>query len=224
MWTTSIATAALVALPVVVASQTYPTGGSGQSTAGQSNPASPYSFSVQNTPQFHLDEAKRVLDSISTSDLTGDAASRIAAIESRFRDLRTSYKNQSGPVWSTDLAASSSSATSGQVGTSGSMPPAGQTASGAHGDWKTTFKKIEGDLDALNIPKSSFAPYSNGSSGPATSGMSGMSTGLGGTNTGTSGTTGSMSAATVRLSSEVRNRLEQFRTHLEEFYSLTHQR
>lgn len=171
LWTTSIAAAALVALPMIATAQTYPP--AGQTTSGQSSQSQ--MSSDQNTPQFHLDEAKRVLDSISTSDLTGAALSQISQIKTQFNDLYNDYKSKGGAM-------------SGQVGTSG-----------AKTDWKTQFNKIEGELDGLSIPKSSYAP----------------SVGV----SGTTGTGGAM--ANVTLSSEVKDNLTQFRTHLEQFYSLT---
>ncbi len=227
VWTLALAVAALAALPVVAAAQTYPPAGqsSGQSTTGQSNPSSQYGSTEQNSPQHHLDEAKRVLDSISTADLTGDAASRIARLKTEFNTLYTSYSNESGSAMSSSSTSggsstSSSSATSGQVGTSG------QASMGT--GWKSNFKTIERDLDSLGIPKSSYAPTATGSE---SSGMSGSTSGTTGSET--SGTTGgatsgmsgsAMSTANVNLPSDVRDKLEQFRTHLEQFYSLTAQR
>ncbi len=184
LWTTSIAAAALVALPMIATAQTYPP--SGQS--GQSYPSSQMSSSDQNSPQFHLDEAKRVLDAISTSELSGAGLTQVSQIKTQFNDLYNAYKNKSG------------AATSGQVGTSGTTPP---PSSSMATDWKTQFNKIEGELDGLNIPKSSYAPSS----------VSGT------TGTGTSGAMSS--SANITLPSEVRDSLEQFRTHLEQFHSLT---
>lgn len=175
-WTTSIAAAALVALPMIATAQTYPPAGQTSSGQSQSQMTSP----DQNTPQFHLDEAKRVLDSVSTSDLTGAATSEVSKIKTQFTDLYNDYKNKSGV----------GSSTTGQVGTSGTPVI----------DWKTQFNKIEGELDGLSIPKSSYAPSSG------VSGTTGMSSGA---------------VANVTLSSEVKDSLTQFRTHLEQFYSLT---
>ena len=64
-WTMAIAAAGLIALPIIGVAQTYPPSGStsGQSTSGQST----YSSSDQNSPQFHLDQAKKDLDAIPTS-------------------------------------------------------------------------------------------------------------------------------------------------------------
>ena len=218
LWTT-LAIGALVALPVVAAAQTYPP--AGQSSTGQSSSSSQYSSSAQNSPQHHLDEAKRVLDSISASDLTGDAASRIASLKTEFNTLYTNYSNKAGSAMSSNsgTSTSSSGATGGQVGTSGST--------GGTGDWKSDFTKIERELDTLGIPKSSYAPSSeSGSSGMGSSGSTyGSGTGTSGTTgTGTSGAMSGSMSANVSLSSDVRDKLEQFRTHLEQFYSLTEQR
>ncbi len=210
---TALATAAMIALPIIATAQTYPPSGStsGQSTTGQSNPSSQYGAKDQNSPQFHLDEAKKVLESIDASSLSGDAASQISQIKSDFNNLYNAYKSKSGSSVSSSAtsggATSSSTASSGgQVGTSGSgaTPSSGMTGAS---DWKTTFNNIESRLDALNVPKSAYAPQVSGTS---TSGTSGTMSG------GTSGTAGT----SVTLPSDVRDKLEQFRLHLEQFYSL----
>ena len=78
LWTMAIATAGLISLPIIGTAQSYPSSsstgqsGSGQSTT-QSGSSSYGSTSDQNTPQWHLDQAKKDLDGISSSSVSGDA-------------------------------------------------------------------------------------------------------------------------------------------------------
>jgi hypothetical protein len=196
VWTTSIAAAALVALPMIAAAQTYPP--AGQSTSGQANPSSQSRSTNENSPQSHLDEATRSLDSISTSDLTGVAMSQVSQIRTQFNDLYNDYKNKSG-------SASSSTGTSGTM-----MPPSSSESGIVATDWKAQFNTIESELDRLNIPKSSYAP----STGSGVSGTTGSTSGMTGMEAGST-------SANVSLPSQVRDSLTQFRMHLERFYSLT---
>ncbi len=208
-WTTSIAALALVAIPMMATAQTYPPS-SGHSTAGQSSASSQQSSGDQHSTQVHLDEAKRVLDSISTADLTGNAEAEVTTIKTQFDRLYNSYKNQSGSSSSIATGSSGTSASSGTMGTSGS------TAT-TDSDWKTNFDSIESELDRLSIPKSSYAPPASGWSSAGTSGTSG-GTGTAGSTSGTSA--GSGTSSSVNLPSDVRDSLQQFRMHLEQFYSL----
>ena len=193
VWTTSIAAVALAALPMIAAAQTYPP--AGQTTPGQTNPSSQYGSTNENSPQSHLDEAKRALDSISTSDLTGAAMSQVSQIKTQFNDLCDAYKNESG-------TASSSTGTSGST-----TPPSSNAVSR---DWKAQFNTIEKELDRLTIRKSAYAP-------PIRSGVSGTT----GSMSGMTGMEAGSTSAKVSLPSQVRDGLTQFRMHLERFYSLT---
>lgn len=215
LWTTAIGAAALIALPVIAGAQVYPPS-SGQTTSGQ---ASQQSATARNTPQYHLDQAKQVLDSISTTDLTPEASTQISQLKTQFDDLYNNYKGKSGAASPSAMStagmatATGNATTSSQVGTSGSTEPQSSAMGGsASADWKETFNKIESQLDALNIPKSPYAPKAGASSGAGVSGT-----------TGTTGVTpggSSTSAANVNLPSDVRDKLRQFRMHLEQFYSL----
>lgn len=226
-WAMAMATAGLIALPIIGAAQSYPSPQSGQttsgqSTAGQSASSSSYSSADQNSAMVHLDKAKKELDDISTSSLTGDAATQISTLKTDFNDLYTSYKNKSGQ------SASGQAGTTGSVPPSGVTPPSGVSASGATGDWKTDYTAISRILDHLNIPATS---PKGASSGSGTSGsMSGNTGSTSGTTgqTGTSGTTGSMSgygtsSSTPMFGADVRAKLASFRMHLDEFYEAANQ-
>src|SRR5512138_3169573 len=101
-WAIAMATAGLMTLPIIGAAQSYPssqsgqTSTSGQSTTGQSTSSSSYSSSDQNSPMFHLDKAKKDLDDISTSSLSGDVATQISTLKTDFTDLYNDYKSKSG--------------------------------------------------------------------------------------------------------------------------------
>jgi hypothetical protein len=219
-WTIAIATAGLVALPLIGAAQTYPPSGStsGQSTSGTTT--SEQTSSNENSPQFHLDQAKKALDGVSISSLSGDAATRISTLKTNFDNLYNDYKSQAGGA----------SSTGSQVGTSGSSsanPPAGSSSSSSTtSDWRTEYTQITQALDRLNIPATSprGASSSYGSSGSSGS-MSGT-TGSGsvsGTSgsSGQTGTSGSaMSSTPVTIPADVRAKLSDFRMHLDEFYKL----
>ena len=100
-WATAVGTAALISLPLIGAAQSYPPSSSGQSTTGQTTSSSQsssrqYSSSDKNSPQFHLDKAKKVLDSIKQSSLTGEAATKVSQIRTGFDKLYNDYKSSSG--------------------------------------------------------------------------------------------------------------------------------
>src|SRR5512133_3867828 len=92
-WTLAIATAGLISLPIIGTAQSYPSSSgsgqsssgqstSGQSTSGQSTSGSSYdSSSSQNTPQWHLDQAKKDLDGISSSSVSGEGATQISQLK-----------------------------------------------------------------------------------------------------------------------------------------------
>src|SRR5512142_888849 len=141
-WAIAMATAGLLALPIIGAAQSYPSSQSGQTTtSGQSTTGqSTYSSTDQNSPIYHLDKAKKDLDDISTSSLTGDAATQISSLKTHFDELYNTYKNKSGqsPSGSSSsnyglgnsqsgstAAMGGSSSTGGQVGTTGTEQSSG---------------------------------------------------------------------------------------------------
>lgn len=186
LWTATLAVAGLMTLPLTVAAQ------SSEAQAGQ------YGEQTSTSPSNHLDQAKKVLDRIDDSTLTGSTASSVQELKQNFEQLRSAYNSASGSM----------SGTSGTSGTSGSTPS---------GDWKQSFSKIQQSLDQLNVPKSSAWMPITGGTGTSGTGTSGTS----GTGTSGTGTTGSGNISSgSSIDPSVMSDLKEFRRHVEEFYKV----
>ena len=162
-WATALGTAALIALPIITTALSDPSG-SGQSTSGQSTTGQSTSgmsagqststdhsatgASGQESPQYHLDQAKSALDSISNSGLNAGAGAVISRLMSQFSTLYNDYQK----------SGSSGTSRSATTGTSGSSSPPSISS-----DWDRGFSRIENELDSLSIPRSSYAPSVNSS-------------------------------------------------------------
>jgi hypothetical protein len=217
LWATGLATAALLALPLLASAQTYPP------NPPSSQTTQTLSSTKADSAEHHLTEAGRALDSISTSTLSTGAGALISQIRTNFSALVKSYHGNS---------VDSTSGTSGTTGSSSSsVPPCSASSSGVSGSsnpgmggtsatgqnessqpWMACYNSIEQTLDTLNIPKSDVGQ---------TAGMSGT-TGTSGT-AGTSGMssdinpTAGAGAQAVALDASTKSKLADFRKHLEEF-------
>lgn len=209
LWTLAMATAGLASLPIIGTAQSYPPSSSTQTQT--SSAQSTTSTSQQNTPQFHLDEAKKDLDSIATSSLSGDAASQISQLKTHFDMLYNDFKKSGGASASgyglgnsasgSAAASGGTSSTGGQVGTTGTQqgagvtPPSG-TSSSMSADWKSHYTQINDILDRLNIPASSLRGASSAYGASGSGSVSGTA-GTAGSTSGTTGTTGTTTSGTT---------------------------
>ena len=211
LWETGLATAALVALPLLASAQTYPTNPPGSQTTQAQSSSNP------NSAEHHLTEAGRILDSISTSTLSTGASSLVSQIRTNFSALEKSYHGNSVSGTSGTTGSSSvppCSASSGMSGSSSSGTSGTSAAGQAEGGqpWLACYNAIEQTLDTLNIPKSQVGQTAGTSGTTGASGMSGMS----GTSDTNPTTAGSASQA-VTLDASTKTKLADFRKELEEF-------
>jgi hypothetical protein len=152
LWATVTATAALAALPLVASAQTQPPT---TQYPAQTQP----STSTASSPQQHLDKAREILDSISTTALSGEASTNITQIQTNFTQLERAYKDATGGTGS------------GTAGTTGTTTPS------ASGSWVVYFNSVTRALDDLDIPKSSaYASWETRSGSGTTTGTTGTPT------------------------------------------------
>jgi hypothetical protein len=110
--TAALAGVALASLPVLVGAQQYPTTPQKPSpTRSESQQRS----TDQNSPQHHLDEAKKALNSIQNSSLKGDARTQITEIRTHFNQLESAWRKHVAS--SARTGAASTSHAGGHVGT-----------------------------------------------------------------------------------------------------------
>ena len=218
--TIALAGLALASLPVLVdaqgtsTQQTRP--GQTTSTTSQQNRSS---RADQNSPQHHLDEAKRVLSSINNSSLQGDTRSKITELKRHFMQLDSAWRASSagsarqGASRSTDRTSSGSTAGSasgtaqGTSGTSGTATGSetteqtgttagattGQRSRGSYGNERSGGKDWMTHYQAIDgILKDLNIESSTGASSATGSSQAGSSTtSSGGTSSGsTAGTSG----------------------------------
>jgi hypothetical protein len=204
-WKTAIAGLALAGLPALLGAQSttktqYPAGGAAQKSAAA--PAD------QNSPEHHLSQAKRVLDSINPRGLAGTARSQISQIQTEFNGLGTAWHLSAG-----QSASSSSTGETSATGTTGSTTGGTQItprSSGASAiassrtDWQQHYETIGSILDQLIGPDTS-------SSSRSTIGTAGSSAG--------SSAAGTSGASASELDAATRSKLTDFRRHLDLFHA-----
>lgn len=198
-----MAAAAFILLPCIGAAQSSVLSAQDPAAVDQASRIA-NTLANQDSPRFHLDEAKKALDGISILSLSGETARQVTLIKTSFTNLYNDY---------TRTAPNSSAGNLGSLypppialGTSGSMSALGL-------DWHTEYTQISQALDRLNIPTAT----SPGA--PARGSSSGAGSGV----TGTSGSGSGMSSgygASIALGADVRKRLADFRRHLDRFNSL----
>jgi hypothetical protein len=106
----------------------------------------------QNSPQGNLDAARRVLDRINTSSLSGDASKKIAELG---RDLN-------------DLAAAYGSSTASRAGGAGTGSAASPAEGSTGGDWRTKYTLVDNAVLGLLGSSTNVAPSDTvRTSGPA---------------------------------------------------------
>ncbi len=216
--TIALAGLAVASLPVFVDAQgtstpqtrpEQPTTTSQQSRSGRAD---------QNSPQHHLDEAKRVLTSLNANNVQGEARSQINELKRHFMQLETTWRASSagaarsgasrstGGTGATTGSATGTGSTSGstsgttqgtagsttgtteQSGTRGSQGRYQRGASATGGDWMTHYTAINTLLEQMIGTGGTTDASMSGSAGTT----AGTSSGTAGSTTGTSaGTTGS---------------------------------
>jgi hypothetical protein len=148
-----------------------------------------------NSPQHHLQEAKRLLNGITEKTLKGEAATQIADIRRHFNQLESAWSGRapSAQRSSTEPSGHSTGHATGTTGT---------TAAAGAGDWMTHYSAIDQILDRML-----------GSSSSVSAGAA----------TGTSGRAGVSAeakvAADARITGSTRMKLMEFRKHLDAFHS-----
>jgi hypothetical protein len=173
-------------------------------TAGSAQPPSPAQASAapsaEQTPQQHLDQARKIADAIPESAVEGDAARLLIDLKRRVTELGTSYASASNRA--TDAAKGAPAAPSGvegrppgTSGTTGTSIPEPGTAKTS--DWRSVYTMIESDLTSL------IGQGSNVPSGTTTA------------------TTAPVSGGVPNLNAAVRGHLQEVRSHLQMFYAGT---
>jgi hypothetical protein len=203
---------ALASLPIFVNAQTTPPR---QHT--RPAPTTRHHQTVDhNSPQYHLDAAKRLLNSINSSTMKGEARTQLDELRMHFTQLEAAWAAQmpAGRSGAAEPGAGYRSGTTARgttgAGTSTTNEQSGSTRSrtsrsgeptqGA-GDWMNHYSAIDQILDRMLGANASV-------SGSATSGTSGRR----GANAGASAT------SEIRLDASTRTKLMEFRKHLNAFH------
>jgi hypothetical protein len=218
--TTALASVALASLPFVAGAQgtgTPQQPGQPRTTSQQSKTPG-----EQNSPQHHLNEAKRVLNSIDTSSLKGEAKNDVSELRRHFSQLESAWQKEvAGSARSTAGAsghAGGHTATTGAGTTSGatSGTPAG-TAAGTTGTPEQT-----GATGATTRQ----TPHSGATSGTAPRSTSGASgdwmthyQAIGTVLDRLVGSAGATASASTNLDADTRSKLVEFRRHIDQFHT-----
>lgn len=213
--TTALAGLALASLPAIAGAQSP--------TSQQPKPSTPQQQSRsqdQNSPQHHLDEAKKVLNKINPSSLQGEARTQITELKRNFNQLENAWRNKSGNSARSD-SSHATGHTSGTTGTSGtatttseqtgttsgtaSQTPRSDRASSMAGndDWMRHYQAIDSTLDRLIGDASASASASAGTAGT----------------TGTTGSTGASASTSADIDASLKSQLTEFRRHLNLFHA-----
>lgn len=233
--TTALAGLALAGLPAIAGAQST-TSQQPRPESSQQQRQEPQKTSDQNSPQHHLDHAKKVLNDINPSSMQGEARTQVTELKRNFNQLENAWRNKSGSARpESGHAAGHTGTPSGTAGTTGSttseqtgttsgttnQTPRSERASGMAGndDWMRHYHAIDSTLKRLIGDASA----SSAVQGSATGATSGTTTGTAsGTAAGTAGTTGRTDAgasAKVEIDASLRSQLTEFRRHLDRFHA-----
>jgi len=161
----------------------------------------------QKTPQQHLDEAKKLVDSINESSLSGGAARQLANLKRDLNELASAYLSAvpaaSGGVGTTGTTVTPPRTGAGGQGAAG-VPPAttgtsipDSPSAAAKNSWRAKYVAVDRDLRSL---------VGSGSNVPS------------GTTTATSAP---VSGGEPNLDAAVRGELQEVKAHLQLFYAMT---
>jgi hypothetical protein len=198
-----LAGGALATLPILLEAQTPSTQHAKPKPADQHQPAQrPMDH---DSPQHHLQEAKRVLNGINEKTLKGEPATQIADIRRHFNQLESAWRGQA-PSSQHGAAEPSGHSTGHATGTTGT------TASAGAGGWMTHYSAIDQILDrVLGDNPSASAGAATGTSGSAsaTTSRAGVS----------AGARVAADAKVTGSTGSTRMKLLEFRKHLDAFHS-----
>jgi hypothetical protein len=233
--TMALAGLAVASLPVLVGAQTTSTP---QTRPEQPTTTSPQTRSGRtadlNSPQHHLDEAKRVLTSIDANSAQGETRSKVTELKRHFTQLEASWRAntagaaRTGASRSTETpaaTASTSGTTQGTAGTTATTPEQTGT-SGSQGryprntsnDWMTHYTAINTLLDQMIGSGASADAAMSGSAG-TTAGTAAGTTGSTSERTGTTAKPRASASAGVKVEGDVRTKLVEFKRHLDQFHT-----
>lgn len=234
--TTALAGVALASLPVLVGAQN-PT------TPAQTSPAPTQSqqrsTTDENSPQHHLDQAKKALNSIQSSSLKGDARTQVAEVRTQFNQLESAWRKhvasaaQSGAA-STGHAGGHVATTPGTTSGTTSGTPAAATAgttgtpeqAGATGAASRQTPRSGAASSAPTGKREEWVTHYQAIDGlldrllakaTASAGTTASPTGTAGGGAGASA--GANVSANVSLDADTRAKLEDFSRHLEQFHA-----
>lgn len=237
--TTALAGVALASLPVLVGAQS---GATPQQTSPPRTQTQQRSTTDESSPQHHLDQAKKALNSIQSSSLKGDVRTQIAEIRTHFNQLESAWRKHvasaarsgaastghaGGHVGTTATSGGTTSGTpsAATAGTTGTPEQAGATGA--------TSRQMPGSGVASSAPSSKGDDWmthyqaidglldrllsdTSARAGASTSATS--PTGTTGTRAGVSA--GASASTNVSLDADTRAKLEDFSRHLEQFHAI----
>lgn len=182
--TPMLAACALASLSVFLNAQTTSTPHPKPTTSGQ------HRTTDHNSPQHHLQEAKRVLNRITVTALEGDAGTQVADIRRHFNELESGWRaSQQTPP--REASVPPGHVTGHVTGTSGTT---------GTGDWMTHYSAIDQILDRMLGANASIS----GSTTAGTTGSAGA---------------GAKTSTDVKVDASTRTKLTELRKHLDAFHA-----
>jgi hypothetical protein len=148
------------------------------------------------TPQQHLDEAKRLLDGITEPSLSTEVARRIANLKCEFNILASAYPATSDSNTPTRTSGSADGCPAGSARDTGTSITGNASAS-KRLDWRTAYAAVDRALTEL-VGSGSNVPVGSSTADPVPP-----------------------SGGLANLSATVRGQLQEVRTHLTLFYAGT---
>jgi hypothetical protein len=232
--TTALAGVALASLPVVVGAQNSATS---QQTSPARTQTQQRSTTDENSPQHHLDQAKKALNSIRSDSLKGETGTRMAEVRTHFSQLESAWKKHvasaarigaagtghaGGHVGTTTTSGTTSgtpaAATAGTTGTpeqagatgaTSRQTPRSGTASGAPSSESEWMTHYQA-IDGLLDRLLASDPAAGAGTTPAPTGTAGARPGASGQRSVTT---------SASLDADTRDKLEDFGRHLEQFHA-----
>ena len=225
--TTTLAGLALAGLPVLASAQS-PTSQQPERPT-QSRQQQQDRTADQNSPEHHLNQAKRVLNDINPSSMQGDARTQITELKRNFNQLENAWRNQSSRSGRSD-SAHATGHTGAVTGTE-----SGTAATGTAGTSGSTSSTTSEQTGTTSGTTSSQPPRSGAASPMAgnddwmrhyrsiDSTLDTLLGSAGAAATGTTGTSGTDARAGVSAGGDIdaslRSKLTEFRQHLNRFHA-----
>jgi len=234
--TTALAGVALASLPVLVGAQDPATP---QQTSPPRTQSQQRSTTDESSPQHHLDQAKKALNSIQSSSLKGDARTQVAEVRTHFNQLESAWRKHVAAA--ARSGAASTGHAGGHVGTTAgatSGTTSGTPSAATAGTTGTPEQAGATGATSRQTPRSGAA--SSAPTGKSDDWMAhyqaidglldrllGRATASAGTTPSPTGTAGGVAGASaaanvsanVSLDADTRAKLEDFSRHLEQFHA-----